>query len=139
MSRFHVSGHLVFPYIDDMFDLASQRTSAILARDACLQRFLYLGFIIIRKKSSFMPTQDLTHLGGHLLTGLGHMQFTGARATSVAVPARSLQTTPHISRSVLMHYWADDGVFSHDPTLLAQSSSSDHAPTGSLFPLAGTP
>jgi hypothetical protein len=84
MARLHVSGHLVFPYIDDMFGLACHRTSAIIVGDACLLRFLDLGFIIILNEWTPESTQDLTRLGGRILTRMGIVCLMDARATTVA-------------------------------------------------------
>jgi hypothetical protein len=87
----------VSPYLDDMHGLEHQQHLALIAKDACVQLFLDMGFMINLKKSILTPTQDMIHLGGRVMTNVGIVRLPEAKAHRIVQAARELLHARHVT------------------------------------------
>jgi hypothetical protein len=97
IASLHVEGHRVSPYIDDMHGVDNLQPQAELSKTACLNRFVDLGFIVNLLKSHLVPTQDLIHLGGRIMTNEGVIRLPEAKATKIVLASQHLLTVPYVT------------------------------------------
>ena len=100
----HARGIPLYPYIDDMFLNKRLRPQVLVSRDQALVTFLRAGFIINLKKSTLIPTQDLVHLGGRILSSRGVVLPPAPRVQSLLEAAREFQIRDTLTARQFLSY-----------------------------------